>query len=98
MNEFQHYKVNVRTGTAQKVYFIRSNMFQKDIVKRLFPASHETVCNGEFINPTCLRFTVLPHDLKDTASIVYVTYLYPSEVLDLEKFGGVKQWKRVYKI
>lgn len=94
----EYYKVNTRTGSKTKVYFIQSNMFQKDIVKRLFPNSWETVCNGDFVNPQCLRFTVLPQAVDQIGSVVFVTRLFAEDVNRIESDDEFRGWKRIYKI
>ena len=93
--DFQHYKINIRKGNDASVKWVYSNLFQKDIVSRLF-TDHEVISNGEYIHPNCLRFTALPQELKGVGSVVFVTTLYPEEVIKLKT--EVKRWKRIYKI
>jgi len=100
----EYYKVNIQIGsdkgTQYKCLFIKSNLFQKDIVSRLFPSSSEIISNGEYINPTCLRFTVFPENMTGYASRVYVTRLYSEDIERIESQKDTDQfkgWRRIYK-
>ncbi len=99
MNDFEYYKINIRgrKHSQVKTVFVMSNLFQKDMVKRMFSESNLIVLHGAYVNPSCNMFQVM-NKAVEFDSIVYVTRLYPEDVMRLEKEGEVKRWKRVYKI
>ncbi len=83
MNDFKYYRIS-QNGKDQ---FVMSNLFQFDMLDRMFNGVERVSCS--YMNPFCNLFTLL----KDGKMFnVYVFSLFPEECLT------VKKWKRVYKI
>lgn len=85
----EYYRINYN----QKDHYVMSNLFQWDMLVKMLGKIQRVSC--DYMTPFCNRFCIIS---GENMINVYVNRLYAEEVVNLEKEGTVKKWKRVYNV